>query len=59
MKAEIKNGNLILTIPFSEKGRDSASGKTMVHATTSGNVESGVMVNGKPLVIGVNAYTKK
>ena len=58
MKAEIKNGNLIITIPM-QQPRPSASGKTMVVASTSGNVQTTAEVDGHPLVIGLNAYYKK
>lgn len=33
MKAEIKNGNLVLTVPFDKQGRPSSSGKTVLHAS--------------------------
>ena len=36
----------------------SASGKTLVVATTHGNVPSQVQVDGKPLIVGVNAYIR-
>lgn len=57
MKVEIKDGNLVITIPMQEP-RPSASGKTLVVATTSGNVVSTAQVNGKPVIIGLNAYIK-
>jgi len=56
--AEIKGNKLIITLDFDEIGQRSASGKTMVHSSTRGNLTTTVNVNGKPLVIGVNAYTK-
>lgn len=59
MKVEIVKNNLVITIPFDKKGSQSASGKSLVHATTSGNKTTEVEVDGKPLVIGLNAYTKK
>jgi len=37
----------------------SASGKTLVVASTKGNIRTGVEVNGKPLTLGVNAYIAK
>lgn len=58
MKAEIKDGNLIITIPMQEP-RASASGKTLVVATTSGNVKTGVEVNGQEVILGLNAYIKR
>lgn len=36
----------------------SASGKTLVVATTHGNQPSAVTVNGKPVIVGVNAYIR-
>lgn len=58
MQVQIKGNDLVITIPFNKKGKASASGKSLVHATTQGNKETEVEVNGKTLVIGVNAYTK-
>jgi hypothetical protein len=57
MKAEIKGKNLVITIPFDETGTKSGSGKSLVHATTRGNAKTDVEVGGKPLTIGLNAYT--
>jgi hypothetical protein len=34
----------------------SASGKTLVVATTHGNQPTDVTVSGKPVIVGVNAY---
>jgi len=59
MKAEIKGSDLVITIPFNKKGVASGSGKSMVHATTSGNKVTELEVNGKLLVLGLNAYTPK
>lgn len=59
MTAEIKGNNLVITIPFDKKGAPSASGKTMVHASTRGNLATTVQVDGKTLVVGLNAYTPK
>ena len=57
-KAEVKDGKLIITLDLDQTGQPSASGKTMVHAPPPGNIKTGMEVNGKPLIIGVNAYTK-
>jgi len=59
MKATIKDGKLIIEIEFSESGHPSASGKTLVHASTRGNLVTEVTVNGKPLIVGLNAYTRR
>ncbi len=36
----------------------SATGKTLVVATTHGNVPTDVQINGKPVIVGVNAYIR-
>lgn len=54
-----KTGKLILEIDLNMKGTKSASGKSNVHFSTSGNQSlDKVIVDGKPLTIGINAYTK-
>ena len=37
----------------------SASGKTLVVASTHGNVPSGAKINGQDVIVGVNAYIRK
>ena len=49
---------LIITIEC-QKPTPSASGKTLVVATTHGNQNTGIVVNGRNLRIGVNAYIDK
>lgn len=59
MKAELKDGNLIITIPADVTNpRPSASGKTRIVASSNGNITTNVLVNGKPVIIGINAYIK-
>jgi hypothetical protein len=55
----IEGDKLIIELPINKDPQPSASGKTLVVATTHGNVTTEVMINGKPVVIGVNAYVKK
>ena len=57
MHAMIKDGNLVVTIPMNQP-RPSASGKTLVVATSGGNVVTNALVNGKAVTIGLNAYIK-
>ena len=59
MKARIENGVLIVEIEINKQPVPSASGKTLVVASTRGNISTDVMVEGKPLTIGLNAYIKK
>ena len=56
MKCEIKDGNLILTVPMNPSPVASASGKTLVVASSHGNIATAAIINGKPVVVGVNAY---
>ena len=58
MTVEIKNGKLRIEIDL-ETPTPSSSGKTLVVASTHGNTVTNVMVDGKPLTIGLNAYIKK
>ncbi len=37
---------------------DKSGGKTLVVATTHGNQPTDVTVDGKPLIVGVNAYIR-
>lgn len=57
MKAEIKNNELTITLTIEKK--ESKSGKSIVIATTNGNVTNGLEYEGNPVIIGVNAYIKK
>lgn len=47
---------LTIEIPFDTKGRTSASGKSKIHATTSGN--QAVNIDGDVMMLGVNLYKK-
>jgi hypothetical protein len=55
MQAEIKGKNLILTLPLQD-ATPSKSGKTLVVATTRGNMTSAASIDGKPVIVDVNAY---
>lgn len=58
MNATIKNGKLIIEIDTTEP-TPSASGKTLLVATTRGSVATTATVNGKPVQISVNAYISR
>ena len=56
----IKNGNLdVLQIEIPISPRTSASGKSLVVASSGGNIATGAIYDGKPVIIGLNAYVKK
>ena len=59
MKAEIRDGKLILTMDIEKEPRPSASGKTIVIASTHGNQSTTAQWDGKTVVVGCNAYVKR
>lgn len=56
MKAELSKDKKELTIPVSP--RPSKSGKTTVIASSAGNRPTTAVYDGKPIVVGLNAYVK-
>lgn len=58
MEVKIENNELVVRIPL-EKPKPSSSGKTLIVASTGGNVQTEVEVDGKPVFVGLNAYIKK
>lgn len=60
MDLKLQGGKLVITLDFDEKGRDSSSGKTNIHAGTGGRAEpTDLKVNGKPLLVNISCYTSK
>lgn len=55
MTATIEKNELVLRLPV-QKPTPSASGKSMTVATTRGIIQTTVMIEGKPLRVGVNAF---
>ncbi len=56
-KIDEKAKTLTLVLDLQEP-TPSASGKTLVVATTHGNQPTDVTMNGKPVIVGVNAYIR-
>ncbi len=54
--AKIEGNELVIRLPLNEKPERSASGKTLVVASTRGNKETDCVVQGKKVIIGLNAY---
>lgn len=52
-----KANTLTIVLPL-QPPTPSASGKTLVVASTRGNIPTTAIVNGKPITIGVNAYIR-
>lgn len=57
MNVEIRDNKLIIEIDL-ETPKPSASGKTLVVASTRGNAVTTAKVDGKPVIVGLNAYIK-
>ena len=57
MLVTIKGNEMTIVLPISP--RTSKSGKSLVIASTAGNKSAGVEYDGKDVILGVNAYTKK
>lgn len=55
IKGEIKGQTLHLEIDLSKRLGPSASGKTVIVATTSGNKQ----IEGSDVILGLNAYVKR
>ena len=58
MKVEVIGGDMVITIPMGTP-TPSASGKTLVVASSRGNQATGLIIQGKPVIIGLNAYIAK
>lgn len=56
MQVTIEGKELVIRIPVENPPRPSKSGKTLIVATSSGNVTTDCTVDGKQVVIGLNAY---
>ena len=60
MKVEVKEKELIITIPRNIPPTPSRkTGKTLIVATSHGNIPTTAKVDDKVLTVGVNAYIKK
>jgi hypothetical protein len=58
MKVSIEKGELVIRIPMNKTPEPSSTGKTLSVASSHGNRETEVKVNGKPVIVGINAYIK-
>ncbi len=56
LTASIEEGYLVIRVPLNAKPTPSSTGKTLVVATSHGNKQTEVEVEGKPVFVGVNAY---
>jgi hypothetical protein len=56
---EIKDKKLIITIDMNPTPVPSASGKTLVIASSHGNQATTATIDGKSIIVGINAYIRK
>ncbi len=56
ISAKIEGNELVIRLPLNSTPLPSATGKTLVVATSHGNKQTEAKVNGRPVVVGVNAY---
>lgn len=56
MQVTIEGKELVIRIPMQNPPQPSASGKTLVVASSRGNKVTEATVDGKQVVIGLNAY---
>lgn len=60
MKAEIKDNNLIITIPCNTTNPPtSKTGKSKMVASTNGFIATSALVDGKPVKVSLNAIISK
>jgi hypothetical protein len=59
VKVSIEGGELVIRLPLNQPPVPSASGKTLVVASTRGNRQTDAVIDGRPVVVGVNAYVAK
>lgn len=56
---KLKDNKLQITIDMNEEPRPSASGKTLVVASSHGNQATTLEVDGKAVIVGLNAYIRR
>jgi hypothetical protein len=59
VKVTIDKGELVIRLPLNDPPVPSASGKTLVVASTHGNKLTDAVIDGRPIIIGVNAYVAR
>lgn len=59
MTVKIVGKTLVIEIEIQDPPAPSASGKTLIIASTHGNQATTATVQGKPVVIGLNVYIRR
>ena len=56
LTASVEGEFLVIRVPMNARPAPSSTGKTLVVASSHGNKQTEVQVQGKPVIVGVNAY---
>jgi len=56
LTAAIEGEFLVIRVPMNARPIPSSTGKSLVVASSHGNKQTEVEVQGKPVIVGVNAY---
>jgi len=59
MDVKLEGKKLKIEIDINDPAIPSASGKSLVVASTRGNLQTSATFQGKPITIGLNAYVRK
>lgn len=59
VSAAVEGDMLVIRVPMNRTPQPSATGKTLVVASSRGNVPTEVKVQGRNVIVGVNAYIKR
>ncbi len=56
LTASIEDGYLVIRVPLNPTPIRSSTGKSLVVASTHGNKQTDLEIDGKPVILGLNAY---
>jgi hypothetical protein len=59
VRATIEGNELVIRLPLNKSPVPSSSGKTLVVASTHGNRTTEAVIQGQPVIVGVNAYIQR
>ena len=59
LSAKIDGDSMVIRVPMNPQPVSSASGKTLVVASSHGNKVTDLQVAGKAVTVGVNAYIRR
>jgi polysaccharide deacetylase 2 family uncharacterized protein YibQ len=59
LTAKIEGHELVIRLPLNGNPTPSASGKTLVVASSHGNKRTEAKINGQQVIVGVNAYIER